>query len=689
MIPINKVAVIKKVFPGPVTIAYMLIALALLAPMASSTIVPSAPDHVNHLGIIVQAKMGLSEGQFPLRIAPWQHEGMRYPEFQFYAVTPYMFTGLLYKIISPTNPFIAYKAVIWLCLVLSASYMYKTTRYFIKSKAISFISGLIYMTAPYLLINIHARAAFTEVFAQGLLPMVVYFSIRSYIGSFSRFWKSTSLCWFLLATSHIITFLTSSLIVWSLFLALSLKNRKAVKRLLHFSIIYVFGCLLASFFLYPVITADYLKIHVELQNHSPYDSNWLTPIAALLSPTSLPAEPQPGHPTTPNLHPAVGWPILILVCIILYNKVYNQQTRCSLLISILLVLFGAILFVIWSPINFWSILPSKFYVIQFTYRLLTHLMWIGALLSSFAIVSICKKEFDSKHLVVAVLIIGAFCSSYLPTLSSSKAQIKDIVNSPDIGYGSHEFIVSRFTVPEKFHIPSSIPLVYSDRWLILNKQYRVHIDKENQNITLILEGENPAISADIVSLALMINKQMVARKDLPSGKFVWEVPLHHIENTESNFSFEFVASPTFVPAKLDSKSSDQRVLAIRIDRMALVHDAVNYLDAHETRRHTVQKNSVTNVQLGNLVKDTVVQLPVLYYPDLLDVKLNGQSVACFPSIDEVGRPLVGVLVASGHASSFQISFTGSRIANWVSLLCWFIIFAGYTKRFVFSSRKAC
>jgi hypothetical protein len=49
----------------PVVAVYGVLAIALLAPMASNSIVPSEPDHANHVAMIVQGKLALEEGQFP------------------------------------------------------------------------------------------------------------------------------------------------------------------------------------------------------------------------------------------------------------------------------------------------------------------------------------------------------------------------------------------------------------------------------------------------------------------------------------------------------------------------------------------------------------------------------------------------------------------------------------------------
>jgi hypothetical protein len=85
---------------------YLLLALGLLAPMASNGVLPAALDHANHTASIVQAKMALDEGQFPLKVAPFEHDHMRYPLFQFYSNTPYLIGGLIYKYVTPRNPWL-------------------------------------------------------------------------------------------------------------------------------------------------------------------------------------------------------------------------------------------------------------------------------------------------------------------------------------------------------------------------------------------------------------------------------------------------------------------------------------------------------------------------------------------------------------------------------------------------------
>ena len=62
---------------------YAVLAISCLAPLASDTVMPIDGQHTAHTAAIVQAHLALAQGQFPIRVAPWQHQGWQYPLFQF------------------------------------------------------------------------------------------------------------------------------------------------------------------------------------------------------------------------------------------------------------------------------------------------------------------------------------------------------------------------------------------------------------------------------------------------------------------------------------------------------------------------------------------------------------------------------------------------------------------------------
>ena len=92
---------------------------------------------------------------------------------------------------------------------------------------------------------------------------------------------------------------------------------------------------------------------------------------------------------------------------------------------------------VWSPFDFWQFLPRSLWVTQFTYRILTQVMWTGALLSAYALVLLFRARLDGRHLVVGLLliIVTIATSPYLPILHSSSTTIGDLVKQPTIGYG--------------------------------------------------------------------------------------------------------------------------------------------------------------------------------------------------------------------------------------------------------------
>jgi hypothetical protein len=110
-----------------VAIIYGAIAISLLSPMASAVVMPNIADAIINVSHTIQARMALEEGQFPLRVAPWQHNGWRYPVFQFYGQFIYTFTGLVYQHVTPTNPYLACLIALWLALTGSGFFIYRTS----------------------------------------------------------------------------------------------------------------------------------------------------------------------------------------------------------------------------------------------------------------------------------------------------------------------------------------------------------------------------------------------------------------------------------------------------------------------------------------------------------------------------------------------------------------------------------
>ena len=174
---------------------YAVIAFALLSPMASPYVLPDIPDTQAHVSLIVQARMALEEGQFPLRVAPWEHNGWRIPFYQFYNQVPSTVGGLIYKYLTPSNPYMAYLIVIWLSLTVAALFIYRTSFYLTSSVPASVLAGTIYIAAPYFLINIHVRGDFGRSGCSGSVTsgVVLRCPLLCHTKSYLIFWRAVLL----------------------------------------------------------------------------------------------------------------------------------------------------------------------------------------------------------------------------------------------------------------------------------------------------------------------------------------------------------------------------------------------------------------------------------------------------------------------------------------------------------------
>src|SRR6188508_3245653 len=139
---------------------FAVVATGLMAPLASNWYVPNLTDLPPHVAAAWQARLALDEGQFPLRTAPGERQGRRYPMLQLYGQLPYTAAAVIQKILLPDRPpapYVALKLVVWASLLLGGVYLHRLARYLGARGAAAVVAAVAYMAAPYLLVNLHAR----------------------------------------------------------------------------------------------------------------------------------------------------------------------------------------------------------------------------------------------------------------------------------------------------------------------------------------------------------------------------------------------------------------------------------------------------------------------------------------------------------------------------------------------------
>jgi hypothetical protein len=137
---------------------------------------------------------------------------------------------------------------------------------------------------------------------------------------------------------------------------------------------------------------------------SPWGTAWITQLPTLLAPKALNINVEYRHFA---LDPSLGLPLLLSLGYWLYHKASAPLIRTSFW------LFLVAFFIAWSPFNFWQWLPHTTYILQFPYRMLVNLDWLGGLLFVPMLNQLFKNALDQRHLLLGLLLILLANSQWL------------------------------------------------------------------------------------------------------------------------------------------------------------------------------------------------------------------------------------------------------------------------------------
>jgi hypothetical protein len=430
----------------------------------------------------------------------------------------------------------------------------------------SIVAGVVFVTAPYLSTDFRARFAFTEAVSFCLLPAVLFLSLRAFMTRRAGAILAAALAWAALALSHNITNLYGSLLFGLFALTLAGPDlRKFARRLARVALAYVLGVALAAWYVMPQLRVlDYLVMTTDNAAATPLGSTVWAPLYALLSPVLTIA---PEARNSPYLGVQVGWPILAAVVLALVHmagalvaKMTGRATRRSepglhrpgaWMMARLLAALALAFFVVWSPVDFWRHVPTLFYNLQITYRLLMFVVLWGSVLAGLALAALWRRT------------------------------------------------------------PGGMPA-------------------------------GPAWACVLVAAIAAIPFQGWGLDRL-SGR-----TLQRLE-----------AAPVFGPAEYQYKTVPGKMGAYRVE----VPAGAALMTSAEVAPH-VRPGPTTRIDLAPQ-RPVVAQLPVLFYPGLIDVRDNGRRVE---RVGHVDGQLALALAPGRHELS--VRFVGLRWANWVSAFAW-------------------
>lgn len=645
---------------------FAFLAMGILSPLASNKYIPDLADFLNHLAAVIQAKMALSEGQFPLRVAPLEHLGWRYAYYQFYSPTTYTVAGLIYQWITPSNPLTACKITLWCALLTGGIYMYRLAYWLVESRLAAIIGSVLYLTSPYVIISVDRLGNLSETLGLGILPAVVYYTIqRYYFPTRAALLLQVSLGWYLLMTTHLVTFVYTSFFVALLLLLVTYKNINLWKNLVSVGIAYALACLLGMWFLMPVgLYAKYLMMGSTFA-YSDFFANFSPSLLPhLFSPTATITEGI-SNSIMYTTHAAVGWPILIAGGLCLYaiiNQLSSGNQHADDWLPILFILFIIAFIMVWSPIDFWGWVPRILRIGQYSWRILSQVTWLGTLLFVWAICWLAKNQLDLRQAILWILVIVAIANPWFPSMRYLNVKLPQFIKHPFFNYNEDAYLID-FKGYTKFvnTIDTLVPETLAhDSTLQHNKRYVIARDLLHLAIAPIisLDGHIPA-KLNHQQLNVVANGSIITRRELKTGSFHWEIPLTaartHLKK-KSDLSLQF---------KNTSK------ISIPLDKVTLsgFMQPAETFSVSKVKQHCKLQKADTLCKLFVPAPIRLLELPILYYPKLLKITVNGEPVPYRSTLYET-HLITAITPQSGKMNNIKIQFTGLEWANKISWLGW-------------------
>lgn len=373
-----------------------------------------------HLTRIEGIKDGLLSGQFPVRINPAFYNGYGYANSVFYGETLLYIPALLrligFRLTTCYNIF-----GILVNLLTSFGCYYCFNKMF-KSPMTAMASTLLYVMAPYRLMNIYIRAAVGEYLGMLFLPFVAYGLFRIYTEDTEK--KEYKWCfWPLLLglsgiiQSHVLTgAMTGGLILAACVMLLFLTLQK--KRLWALVKTVLFTLALNAWFLVPFVDFT-LTENVRVTQARPSvliqsTGLFIPQIMGLFSGYSLiTRDAQDGMASEMPLYLGMALVLGMILCVVMLSVVGKEERQRKrpafffLVLSVLTAWMSTVYFP-WDRIS--TMFPqmpwvaSMVSVLQFTWRFLSLCSILASITTGFGLLLLHTKEGKKAFVVVAVIL---------------------------------------------------------------------------------------------------------------------------------------------------------------------------------------------------------------------------------------------------------------------------------------------
>lgn len=343
---------------------------------------PETHDGQLYLARMANFHLAVKDGHFPVRWAPNLNYKFGYPVFHFNYYTPYILS-MVPKVIGADFE-TSFKLTIFVSLFTGGLFIFL----FLKKKfklLPALLAALVYVAAPYQMLDIFVRLSIGEIVALGVLPVCLY-AINCLTEKPNRFnflISTISIAFFALTHNIIFFFSVPVLFLYSVFASLEEKKFK-LKPFMPIILSFALAFSLTLFFWAPALMEKkYTNIDQLPQMQFEYQDHFLNFGQMVISPWDYGYSYAPPKPDEMSLMLGpVHWIIAVIAIGLFISRLIKKKPMSFSYLFYALV-FCLSVFAMLPISNFlWKIIPFVRYV-QFPWRLLTFTTLATAGLTAF------------------------------------------------------------------------------------------------------------------------------------------------------------------------------------------------------------------------------------------------------------------------------------------------------------------
>lgn len=347
---------------------------------------------------IYEMRQCFTDFQIPCRWVPDMGYGNGFPLYNYYSALPY-YTGALLSY--PMGLINSTKALFFIPLVLGGIAMFLLSQKLFGKQA-GFVSGVLYLFAPYRALDSYVRGAIAESFALAIIPLVFYFILEIIEKPTKKnlVLGSLSLAAFLLSHNIMTLFFMPLIVIWNLIFLYTNKWKNWKPALVSF----LLGIGLAAFFLAPAFLEKDL-VHSEslLQTGGSFRTHFVGISQLFIDRTWGFGGSVFGPGDTISFQ--IGWPLwwFVVAAIPLFIINFKKNKQLSLTAIFLLAVFAISVTMqhnksapIWEAVEFLQFA-------QFPWRFLSLSIFSGALIAGY-VFSYLKFSFTGLLVWIVVIL---------------------------------------------------------------------------------------------------------------------------------------------------------------------------------------------------------------------------------------------------------------------------------------------